>query len=105
MRMKLAGQALQLIETAMLVILSHGGPYDSARLLYAYARCKVAAAQNGSSDARKTGECRHCLDLFGAKLSTRPDQLGPESLEVDERGSLFDARMSHKWYRERLSSW
>ena len=56
MRMKLAGQALQLIETAMLGILSHGGPYDSARLLYAYARCKVAAARNGTPDERRTGE-------------------------------------------------
>ncbi|KAL8617636.1 hypothetical protein ACOMHN_038028 [Nucella lapillus] len=53
LKMKLASQALQLIETAMLGLLSHGGPYDSACLLYAYARCKVAAAQRASPDGKK----------------------------------------------------
>lgn len=42
MHMKLPGQALQLIESAMLIILSHGSLYDRARLLNIYARCKVA---------------------------------------------------------------
>ncbi|XP_076471090.1 anaphase-promoting complex subunit 5-like isoform X2 [Babylonia areolata] len=53
LRMKLAGQALRLIETAMLGILSHGGPYDCARLLYAYARCKVASAERATPEERK----------------------------------------------------
>ena len=86
--MKLAGQSLQLIETAMLEILSHGGPYDSARLLYAYARCKVAAAQNGTPEERKTGERTHCLGLFNARSCPKWNWLGPKPQEVGQSGNL-----------------
>ncbi|KAK7480276.1 hypothetical protein BaRGS_00028444 [Batillaria attramentaria] len=54
MRMQLPGQALRLLETRMLTVLTHGSAYDRARLIYAYARCKVAAVSDAPTEERKT---------------------------------------------------
>ncbi|KAK7099099.1 anaphase-promoting complex subunit 5-like [Littorina saxatilis] len=92
MRMKLPGQALKLVETATLEISSHGGPYDRARLLYAYARCKVAAAQNGSIDERKTA-------LLGAVTQMTTVVTLFQSLEVTHRvkdALYYQARLYHQ---------
>jgi hypothetical protein len=67
--MKLPGQALQLVESCMLTILSHGSLYDRARLLYVYAKCQVAESHKSHTEKRKGGEhvileIAVCLDKF-----------------------------------------
>lgn len=53
-QMKLPEQALKLLHTQMVQILSHGSVYDQARTMYCYARCQVAANADSPPKERKT---------------------------------------------------
>lgn len=53
--MKLPDQALKLLHTQMVQVLSNGSVYDQARAMYCYARCHVAAYAKGPAKEQKSG--------------------------------------------------
>lgn len=53
-QMKLPDQALKLLHTQMVQVLSNGSVYDQARAMYCYARCHVAAYAKGPAKEQKS---------------------------------------------------
>ncbi|PVD22360.1 hypothetical protein C0Q70_18170 [Pomacea canaliculata] len=94
LRMKLPSQALNLLETVMLTVLSHGSSYDRARLLFIYVRCKVASASLSHFTQRTFGE----LMLDACCLMTTVVRLF-ESIEATSRvkdAVYYLARLYHQ---------
>ena len=55
--MRLPDQAVRLLERHLLCVLTNATAFDKARVLYVYARCKVAAANSLNVEAdKKSGE-------------------------------------------------
>ncbi|XP_005090954.2 anaphase-promoting complex subunit 5 [Aplysia californica] len=69
LNMQLPDQAVRLIETHLLRILTNAPVYEKARVLYVYARCKVAAADKLKLEADKKSEQVSALDILSTASS------------------------------------
>ncbi|CAL1536811.1 unnamed protein product [Lymnaea stagnalis] len=70
LNMNLPEQGIKLIESHLMSILTNASAQDKARVLYVYARCKVAAAKNANlSKAAKKSELISALNLMSTITS------------------------------------